>query len=392
MSVIRPRPPTDPIGHVVSGEVCGGTGTASGPRWRGVLERLDDVRRRMPAASPVSRVLADYGTLGVRSDRRRSALHATLEAARRVRDEVDLVVVVADAPARAVTDLLLSTCCHPFHDLLPRAERGGRPRMIALGPDDDDDRVQGALDVAASGPGDRLGDSWAIVLAGPCGGARARACGALLASAGGRARFASASGIPGPAAMIVAAGADAPGPEEDPRFVRVALPGDGDGAGAAEFAALLPAAIAGIDVVRLLEGAAAMERRFVEAPGDCNPVLGCAAAALVAAASLSAPPRARRRFAAPSGWRGLERWHESLSPDDGHGTGGWFFTTAVEVRGCRRSPFAAANPGPPTERTSPAIDRIDLPRTDEHAVGQLLALLRLSAAVEAEARRDGPGV
>lgn len=364
MSVIRPRPPTDPVDHVVHSR---GLSAEDGPAlagYRAWVARAEACRAAvvaMPVAGVATGLLAAYGTLGSPAPRRESVLFALLDRARRVREAVDLVVVVGDRADRAVVDLLLATCCHPFHDLLPRHERGGRPRILSLGPGDDDDRIQGVIDVAGITCGDSVADAWLPLAAGACVDGASRGIVTLLGEAWRRPRRGAAA-LPDGGRV---GGDDA-------------LAGRG-----APWSALLAAAIAGVDVVRLLEGAAAMERRFAEAAGDTNPVLTAAAlgACLRAAGAGEGPPR--RRLLAPAAWHGLVAWHDVLCGRHDGPIGGGGFVTPIVVRECRRAPFGAARPAavPPAFEADLAPDRIDLPRADEHTIGQLLALLLLEREV-----------
>ena len=47
------------------------------------------------------------------------------------------------------TRALFEACCHPFHNELPRGERGGRPRLSFEGFNMDNDSAQGLLDLVA---------------------------------------------------------------------------------------------------------------------------------------------------------------------------------------------------------------------------------------------------
>jgi hypothetical protein len=144
MSVLRPRPPTDPIDHLPPAGVLSADGRAD-PDWQAWLDRAEAVRGGVASSSTTAAegLLAAYGTTRSQARRRDSALFGILDVARRIRESVDRVVVIGDRADRALVDLLLGTCCHPCHDDLPRHERGGRPRIWTLGPDDDDDTVQG---------------------------------------------------------------------------------------------------------------------------------------------------------------------------------------------------------------------------------------------------------
>ena len=398
MSVLRPRPPTDPIEHQIPPGVLSADG-AIDACWESWLARAEKVRGAVASASGTATeaMLRAYGTTGSQACRRDSALFGILDVARQLRESVDRVVVVGDRADRALVDLLLSTCCHPHHDDLPRHERGGRPRLWTLGPDDDDDDVQGILDCLVPRTGDRLLDAWGLVQVGPCREAFTQECVRLFAEGADP----TVRHIAAPAMVVAAAvdrpshiGVSVPAVASD-ASITPPLPQENDGVFTA--ASLLPAAIAGIDVVRLLEGAAAMARRFREAPAEANPVVSLAVVGpwLTAAAD----PRGgvpRRRLLPPPRWRGLVEWQAArITPPAPHSSPAIVearFTTPITVAECRRAPFATIPRGSPgrtadrrgARQASPtAADRLLLPRCDEHTLGQLLEALRLAAAVEA---------
>lgn len=438
MSVIRPKPPEDPILYDPAAVLAAG-----GPSRQG-LDRLgpelEQVRRELLAGRSApsfidlpDRLLADYGTR-----RPESGLFAVLTAARRIREAVDRVVVVgAGCPALAAR-AVFAACCHPFHNELSRGERGGRPRLSFAGFTIDNDSTQGLLDLLAppgsvGGAADLL-QRWAVLVVDAAGdhpetAVATRLFLASLADAvqGDRRRLAElvvpvARRTGGLAAVARAIGCvDA-----------FTIP-DGIDAEFAAFTAavLLPSAIVGIDVVRLLEGAAAMNRRFREAPVADNPVLQFAAVARLA--QPAAGPAVRVLSAWSDRLEAVGLWYGRLvaetlggpslgivpltavvgrdlppcgprPPDAGLVTGlhvgaprrdrltlpavaeiaadedgldglvgrSWPDLQASAVAG--RSGPAAAGRGPTAD--------ILLPRIDEHTIGQLLQMLMLATAVE----------
>lgn len=366
MSVIRPKPPTDPILHCPP---PAWPDAAAAGRFAAAVERLEGLRGQVPPEADVAAaLLAAYGTRAAPAPRRASALFAVLDAARRVREAVDRVVVVADRPERSIVDLLLATCCHPFHDHLERPERGGRPRVFTLGEGDDADRVQGVIDLLGDRVGDAIERRYAVCEVGACRAPGSRAC---RAAVGGHAAALE------PLRVRCAAGGTVP-PADD---LTLLLPVAG-GAEEACFPALLPAAIAGIDVVRLLEGMAAMERRFREAPLDANPVVTFVAVGR--ALAVAGGPPVRRHLLPPAHWPGLAIWAAGLAPADTEPPT-LVFGTAVAAGESRRrlEPWS----GHVAPVAGAAFDALRLPRADEHAIGQLLALLRLGRGLEA--REDG---
>jgi len=377
MSVLRPRPPEEPLGYELAD-------AAAAADLAPQLEAARDTILRDPAAVDLAaRMLADYDTA-----RPASELFAILGTAREIRDSVDRLVVVAGGSIGPATRLLAASCCHPYHDQLPRGDRGGRPRLSCLDGRSGNDLIQGLLDLLAPAGGlgqDDLLDRWALMPVDlPADDSRHEAVVRLLLEqlaaslAGDRHRLAERV-VP-----VTAAGgrlAELTEPLACPRQFPAA-PELGAAAGVFSAAGLLPAAVAGIDVVRLLKGGEAMFRRFAEAPVLDNPPL------LDAAVAWRAPargPAAGRRFlpgqggeAGSAGWLApLASWLTAISSPAAAGEGPVTRLTVGEPRRDRLDlPPLAENP------PAAATVTIALPRVDEHAIGQLLQLLILSAAME----------
>ena len=363
MSVIRPRLPEDPLTY-------DGGGWTPGPR----ADRLAAIRARLVAGPGdlglAPRVLEDYDTR-----RPASRLFAILSAARRIRAAVDRVVIVAGGSIGPATRLLAASCCHPVHDQLPRGERGGRPRLVWLDGRSDNDTLQGLFDVVAPVGGPRpddLLDRWAIMpVDAPPAEPRqleisAILLGRLAESVGGdqtrlAERVVSIAAGPG-AGVALAERLGCP-----LRFTAEA--GLGSAAGVFTAGGLLPAAVVGIDVVHLLKGAAAMLRRFAEAPLGENPAIIDGAVAFEAARSGRA---AGRLLLTDQPWvSALNAWHTAVRPVP---PGVAAVVTRLDSGESRRDRLVEPPAGEPA--------MIRLPRVDEHAIGQLLQLLMLSAAVE----------
>ncbi len=393
MSVIRPRPSADPLSLEAA--------APGGDPWHpGLLEeRLVEARAAVlenPASLDIARpALEAYDT-----NRPVSGLFAILQAARRIRTAVDRVVVVAGGGIGPATRLLVAACCHPFHDQLSRGERGGRPRLAWLDGRSTADEVCGLLDLVAPPgrpPSDDLLDRWALVAvdAPPDDGDSLAVLQVLLAAGGGSPRRPFAA-VTAPASRLARL-ADAFGCQE--RFgdcVTIDPP-----LGVLTAAGLLPAAIAGIDVVQLLKGAAAMLVRFAEAPVAANPVLIDAAAGFTATAC----GRPARRFAVEGrALCALSDWHRQLRPRSAADPAA---ITRIRIDQPRRDRLVQPPPAEPTaadgldpavatlseaggsgrtDDTAAADVTIRLPRLDEHALGQLLQLLAVSAAVEERLR------
>ena len=404
MSVIRPKLPEDPIEYEPAAVfVLGGStpdrrnATEAGP------ERLrKDVIGCADAVRP-DHLLDAYNTGGGRAG---SQLFAVLQAARRIRDTVDRVIVLGDGCGPLGARVIFESCAHPCHNDLSRGERGGRPRLSFVGSPLDNDSMQGLLDlVAPAGKprGSDLLDQWAIIVGGTTddGLGMATATRLLLASlfesvGGDRVALADrlvpitthAGGLANLAASLGSTSV-------------FTIPED-VGAGASLFTplGLLPAAVAGIDVVRQLQGAAAMNRRFREAPLAENPVLQFAG---VSRHIAEQEGMARVLVSPSSQLDAVGRWHGRLTATAHRGK---TLTTKLVVREPRRDPLVVpALPACATnadgldrltgtfwldllaaalqnEARSPSpTDTILLPRVDEHSIGQLLQFLVLANLV-----------
>jgi glucose-6-phosphate isomerase len=398
MSVLRPKPPEDPLSLDL-----GSTAEA-------VFEQLQLMPRnpRQAAAGDAGpdRLLDAYMT-----NRPASELFRVLAVAREIREAVDGVAVVSDGPLGHLINGLFSACCHPFHNDLSRGERGGKPRLFFDLIPVDADRTAGLLDLLAAARGDDLLDRWAVVhITGD-------SMSPLLSERSTRYQ------------TFCKPGASDPGGWQSPQTPPINLELKTPHAGlAAAFSlpVLTLASVAGIDVVHLLKGGVAMLRRFQEAPPESNPPF--LLAALTRAVGLSQPPcmlslDARGVPAA----RLLADWWSLEDAVDGRGT----FTAE---RRCRlrvgkprrewlppstrplftetKEGLSTANPfqpGPSMHAVEIAAPRhtagetaedsarccgrgdalsaaemdpvVCLPRLDEHSIGQLLSLRMLATEV-----------
>ena len=402
MSVIRPKPPEDPIDYEPAVVVTSGDGSRD--RRDTVEVGLEKLRRDVLGAADAVRpdlLLDAYNIGGARAG---SELFAVLQVARRIRDTVDRVVVLGDGCGARGARAIFESCAHPCHNELSRGERGGRPRLSFVGSPLDNDAIQGLLDlVAPAGKprGDDLLDQWAVIVADTTGDGAGTAAAtrlllaSLLESVGGdRAEVADrVVPITPPVGSLadLAASLGCSSVFTIPEEV---------GVGGSVFTplGLLPAAVVGIDVVRLLQGAAAMNRRFREAPVTENPVLQFATVSRL----MAEQGGMARALASPSSQLdAVGRWHGQLT-----GKRGIPVPTNLIVREPRRDPLvvpaltacaanadgldhltgtawpdllaathaAHANPEQPT-------DTILLPRVDEHSIGQLLQFLVLTNLV-----------
>jgi len=405
MSVLRPKLPEDPIGY--QPPAGGSTGSWLQASLDALAGELEQRRRGLLGVAAIvnpERLLEDYNRVGQRAD---SALYAILQAARRLRDAVDRVIVLGDPCGVLGPRAIVESCGHPCHNELSRGDRGGRPRISFVGSSLDNDAIQGLLDLVTPAGKPRssdLLDQWGMIAADTAGSEPSPAAATRLFLA---ALLEAVGGTPASLAdRFVPIATPTVGPTIRSTSLAsiggFAIPA-GISAGAAVFTplGLLPAAVAGIDVVRLLQGAAAMNRRFREAPAATNPVLqfagvsrlmaeqGCTARVLASRSSqLDSVVRwhgqcmARRGKPLTTNLVAQEPRRDALiipattacaSDADGidHLVGRPWSDLVATSPGAPPGDHSGAPPGDHDSMQQPE-DTILLPRVDEHAVGQLL--------------------
>ncbi|MBN2578450.1 MAG: glucose-6-phosphate isomerase [Pirellulales bacterium] len=246
-------------------------------KW--LAPRLEDVRRQMleeldlfQKGGPVPAELQplDAGFFDLPEQflgPRRRDLEAIQQTADRLAAECDRVVVLGIGGSYMGARALMEACCHPYFNELPRKRRGGRPRMYFEGNNVDNDALQGLLDLVEGT------DDWAIVVISKSGGTLETAVAfrllinALRRSCGNdreklRRRIVPVTGRSGRLRELAQAlGCPAVFPIPD---------GVGGRYSVLTAVGLLPAALLGLDVEHLLEGAAAMNERFRTAPPLCS--------------------------------------------------------------------------------------------------------------------------
>lgn len=284
------------ISYDFSGAILPGTGL-SREDLRVIEPRLEAARREVVEVDPrlyesgtipaekqpldaaffplPEKLLAEYEAS--RGNRAASELGRILITAERLRDAVDRVVVLGIGGSYMGARALMDACCLPYHNEFSRAERGGRPRMYFEGNNLDNDASQGLLRLLG---GNRratsLEDRWAIVVISKSGGTleTAAAFRQFL-----RALRGSCTGDAAELARLVVPVTGSTGKLfELAKAIGCAelfpVP-DGVGGRFSVLSAvgLLPAAILGLDVVKLLQGAAEMNEHFRSAPPGANAVL-----------------------------------------------------------------------------------------------------------------------
>jgi glucose-6-phosphate isomerase len=219
-----------------------------------------------------ARILEAYG-----QQRERSELGRLLATARRVQAEVDRVVVLGIGGSYMGARALMQACCDPHHNERSRGARGSRPRMYFAGNNVDNDATQALLQLLSSDrAADAVEERWAIVVISKSGGTLETAVAlrqflaALRQACGGDEQAIARRVIPvtGRSGRLFSL-AQSLGCTD----VFEVPEGVGGRFSILSPVGLLPAAILGLDVVQLLEGARAMTERFASASAGDNPVL-----------------------------------------------------------------------------------------------------------------------
>jgi glucose-6-phosphate isomerase len=213
-----------------------------------------------------------------------SELGRIFKAANRLREEADRIVVLGIGGSYLGARALFDALCHAYHNELPDRMRMGKPRMYFEGNNVDSDSLHELLDLLENtcvDPAIRE-ERWAAVVISKSGGTMETAA-AYRVVRNELARYYGNTPeelrkhivpVTGPAGKLrdlcLADGF------EDDDILNIP---DGVGGRFSVFSAvgLLPAAVAGLDVLALLLGASTMTQRFLTEPFERNPVLQYAA-------------------------------------------------------------------------------------------------------------------
>lgn len=219
-----------------------------------------------------NRLLAELENRGTESE-----LGRIRSTADRLADDVDRFLVLGIGGSYMGARALLEACCHPYYNDLPREARQGRPRIAFEGNNVDNDAVQGMMDLLGRGKSaNSIDDRWAIVVISKSGGTLETAVAfrkflkLLQESLGNNQSKLGEFVIPvtGTSGKLFelakALGCRDMYPVPD---------GVGGRFSVLSAVGLLPAALLGLDIVQLLEGAAVMNEHFQSAPPNENIVL-----------------------------------------------------------------------------------------------------------------------
>lgn len=206
------------------------------------------------------------------AERGDASLVARLRAcADRLADTVDSVVVLGIGGSYMGARALLEACCHPYYNDVSAELRGGRPRMYFDGNNVDNDAVAALAELLST-----RGDRWGMVVISKSGGTLETAAALRIFLRELRKSLGSSTNRLGQLVVPVTG-------QSGKLFDLANALGCGevfpvpDGVGGRysvlSAVGLLPAAILGLDIEKLLAGAAAMNDHFRTAPAGNNVVL-----------------------------------------------------------------------------------------------------------------------
>lgn len=219
------------------------------------------------------KLLQEYESLGEKSQ-----LGQILATAEMLREEVDRLVVLGIGGSYMGMRALFEGLCDPYHNELPREQRGGVPRLYFEGNNVDNDAVASLRNLLKTGCNDpeKLSDKWGIIVISKSGGTLETAVGFRLFRDDLEAYYGADSPsstryvvpVTGETGKLRNFSNERGYPQTFP------IP-DGVGGRFSIFTAvgLLPAAVLGIDILRLLQGAADITETFRTAPRGENAVL-----------------------------------------------------------------------------------------------------------------------
>ncbi len=217
------------------------------------------------------RILAELAATGEASE-----LGRILATAERLRTSVDKIVLLGIGGSYMGARAMMEACCHRYHNELSRADREGIPRLYFEGNNVDNDSAQALLDLLETGQATEIEDKWGIVVISKSGGTLETATSlrlflqALMLNCGDDSQAIADRVVPvtGTSGKLfdLATAIGCPDIFEVPEGV-------GGRFSVLSAVGLLPAALLGLDVQRLLQGAADMTAHFRAAPVGSNAVL-----------------------------------------------------------------------------------------------------------------------
>ncbi len=213
------------------------------------------------------------------SDRQRSELGRLFKVANRMHASVDRVVVLGIGGSYLGARALMECCCQPYWNELSRGARGSKPRMYFEGNNVDNDATQGLLHLLGAyedKPATNEFERWGLVVISKCGG--------TLETAGAFRQFLSAleRSCGGDRDKAIALIVPVTGIDSKLHKMSTELgchkifpvpEGVGGRCSVLSAVGLVPAAMLGINVIELLQGAVAINEHFEKTPADENIIL-----------------------------------------------------------------------------------------------------------------------
>lgn len=220
------------------------------------------------------RLLSEY-----QADRQGSELARILAVTKQLMTEVDRVVVLGIGGSYMGAKALMDACCQPYFNELSRGERGSRPRIYFEGNNVDNDASQGLMHLLGAHRGQvatGVDESWGIVVISKSGGTLETASAfrqylsALETNCGGdmqkvRSRVIPVTGASGKLHDFAS--------ELGCQEIFPVPDGVGGRFSVLSAVGLVPAALMGINIMKLLEGAQAMNEHFRTSKAAENIVL-----------------------------------------------------------------------------------------------------------------------
>jgi glucose-6-phosphate isomerase len=216
------------------------------------------------------RALADYF-----ADRQGSQLARILSTTKRMMSLVDRVVVLGTGCSLAGVRALMDACCQPYFNELTRGQRGSRPRIYFEGMTIDNDATQGLLHLLGADRGQQaetVDQSWGlVVIDNPESPAHLQVTAqhflaALKVHCGG-----DSSRLRERLVMVTREGGTLQqlAQQYECQAIFPVSIGDGDRFSVLSEIGLVPGALMGINVMKLLEGARQVSQHFCSAgPGE----------------------------------------------------------------------------------------------------------------------------
>ncbi len=221
-----------------------------------------------------SRLLGEY-----ESNRQESELGRLFKVANRMHAAVDRVVVLGIGGSYMGARALMEGCCQPYWNELSRGQRGSKPRMYFEGNNVDNDATQGLLHLLGANeakPATSEVDRWGLVVISKSGGTLETAVAfrqfleALERSCGSERMKVSELLVP-----VTVEGGKLHRMATELGCTEMFPVPDGVGGRCSILSGvgLVPAAMLGINVIELLQGAVAMNEHFATKPAEENIIL-----------------------------------------------------------------------------------------------------------------------